>query len=127
VGSEATEVGRGWTGASLIATESFLDRHPRTVRALLRTFVRGIRLVRSDRELSVQTIMNRLKYECRDAERAYESARAAFDERGGFSSTGVRAFWEMAVAAGDVEAPWPESRFVDRRWLDRFDSWAPEP
>jgi hypothetical protein len=34
-------------------------------------------------------------------------------------------FWSIAVAAGEVEAPWPESRFLDRRLIDTFDRWAP--
>jgi hypothetical protein len=29
------------------------------------------------------------------------------------------------VAAGEVSEPWPESRFFDRRLVDRFDAWAP--
>ncbi len=126
VGSETTEVGRGWTGTSLITSESFLDRNPQTIRALLRSLVRGIRMVKTDPETSIQTLMSRLKYDRHDAERAHVALREALDERGGFSVSGVRGFWEMAVAAGEVDAPWPESRYVDRRWLDRFDAWAPE-
>ena len=34
-------------------------------------------------------------------------------------------FWEIAVAAGEVTEPWPESRFFDRRFVDTFDEWAP--
>jgi hypothetical protein len=34
-------------------------------------------------------------------------------------------FWEVAVAAGEVDAPWPEARFFDRRFVDSFAAWAP--
>jgi hypothetical protein len=35
-------------------------------------------------------------------------------------------FREIAIAADDVTKPWPESRFLDRRFIDTFDQWAPK-
>jgi hypothetical protein len=30
------------------------------------------------------------------------------------------------MATGDVTEPWPESKFLDRRYIDTFDQWAPK-
>ena len=37
----------------------------------------------------------------------------------------MKTFWEVAVQNGDVDKPWPESKFFDRRYVDSFKRWAP--
>lgn len=124
LGTQATEVGPEWPRNVFVAKERFLDEHPNTVRALLRAHVKAIRLARSDREAAVQVIMKALKYERQAAERAYDDIIAGFDERGRLPAGAMPLFWEIAVAAGEVTEPWPESRFLDRRFVDSFDEWA---
>ncbi len=33
--------------------------------------------------------------------------------------------WDIAVAAGDVPAPWAAARHLERRDIDSFEEWAP--
>jgi NitT/TauT family transport system substrate-binding protein len=126
IGSERDEVGRGWLGNLLVATEPFLDRHPATIRALLRAFVRGVRMARADRAAAIRTLMTWVRLSREDAERHYDVLRTALDERGSPMADGVRDFWAMMVAEGEVDTAWPEARYLDRRWLDRFEDWAPQ-
>ena len=126
LGAQATEVAEAWPRNVLAAKERFLDEHPNTIRALLRAHVKAIRLARADRDGAVQTIMQALKYERLPAERAYDDIINGFDERGGLPATAMPLFWDIAVAAGEVTEPWPESRFLDRRFVDSFDEWAPK-
>ncbi len=56
--------------------------------------------------------------------RAYAEAMAGFDERGRFPVDVMPIFWEIAIATGDVKEPWPEPRYLDRRFIDTFDQWA---
>jgi NitT/TauT family transport system substrate-binding protein len=125
LGDEATAVGKEWVRNAYLAKQGFLDENPATILALLRAHVRAIRLVRADRELAVQTLMRALKYERGDAERAYAEVVPGLHERGDLPAGGMRTFWDLAIAAGEVNAPWPESRFLDRRWIDTFETWAP--
>ena len=125
LGTEATEVAEEWPKAVLTAKERFLDDHPETVRALLRAYVKAIRLAKADREVAVQTMMNVVKYERPYAERAYEEIVPALNERGELPTKSMPVFWEVSMAAGDVTEPWPESRLFDRRFVDTFDEWAP--
>jgi hypothetical protein len=34
-------------------------------------------------------------------------------------------FWRILAAAGEVSEPWPEARFLNRRFIDTFAEWAP--
>jgi NitT/TauT family transport system substrate-binding protein len=125
VGTQAEEIGREWPTNVMFARDEFLERHPWTVRALLRAHVRALRLVRSDRELGISVLMRSMKVGRPEAERSYDDAVAGFDERGRLPAQVMPIFWEIAVAAGEVVTPWAESRFLDRRFIDTFETWAP--
>jgi hypothetical protein len=66
-----------------------------------------------------------LKYTVPEAEHAWDEAVSGFDERGRLPIGIMPLFWSIAVSAGEVAAPWPEARFLDRQLIDSFDQWAP--
>jgi ABC-type nitrate/sulfonate/bicarbonate transport system substrate-binding protein len=118
LGTQATEVARDWPTGVFCAKESFLAGSPGLLRALVRAHVRAIRLARADSEVGIATLSRRLRYERGDAERAYREAIAAADERGLLPQESMAVFWSVMRDAGEVTAPWPESRFLDRRFID---------
>lgn len=125
LGSVATEVAEEWPGAMFVARERFLEEYPASVRALLRAHVRAIRLAKADREAAVQALAKVLKYDRQYLDRAYDEVIAVMDEGGALPARGMAVFWDIAVATAEVPEPWPESRLFDRRFVDRFDEWAP--
>jgi ABC-type nitrate/sulfonate/bicarbonate transport system substrate-binding protein len=125
LGTQSREVGPEWPTNVMFARQDLLAAHPATVRALLRAHVRALRLARSDRAFSVAILARWLKYTAPEAEHAWEEAVAGFDERGRLPVGIMPMFWSIAVSAGEVTAPWPESRFLDRQLIDTFDEWAP--
>lgn len=125
LGTQASEVGPEWPTNVMFAREEFLAAYPASVEALLRAHVRALRLARSDRPLGIAVLSRWLKYEGPDAERVFDEAISGFDERGRLPARIMPVFWSIAVAAGEVTEPWPESRFLDRRFIETFDAWAP--
>jgi NitT/TauT family transport system substrate-binding protein len=125
LGTQKTEVGPEWPRVILWTQARILHERPDLLRAILRSHVRAIRLMRSDREHAVGTIERTLRYRREHAERAYDEVVADLDERGGLPERGLDLFWQAAVATGEVTARWPESRFFDRRFVDTFADWAP--
>jgi NitT/TauT family transport system substrate-binding protein len=126
LGTQATEIGEQWPKHIFIAKERFLDENPNTVRAVLRAHVRALRLAKADPSAPVASFEKWLKYTHPDAERAQAEVANDFDERGNLPTQWMPVFWEIAVAAGDVTEPWPESKLLDRRFVDTFDQWAPQ-
>jgi NitT/TauT family transport system substrate-binding protein len=126
LGTQAAEVAEEWPRSVFIAKEKFLQDHPDKARAVLRAHVMAIRLLQRDGGAAVQAIMRRLKYDRVYAERAYAEAKAGFDERGRLPAKAMSVFWESAIAGGEAEAPWPDSRYLDRRFMDTFGEWAPK-
>lgn len=125
LGTQAEEIGPEWPTNVMFAKQEFLAAQAATVRAFLRAHVQALRLARRDRSLGVAILSRWLKYDAPAAEHAWEESVAGFDERGRLPAGIMPVFWSIAVAAGEVEAPWPESRFLDRRLIDTFDRWAP--
>ena len=125
LGSQASEVSPEWPQVVLVASEKLLADSPRTVRALLRAYVAGVRLARSDQESAVRVLMERLRLDHPYAERAYAEVTAGLDERGRLPRGSMPIFWQIAIAAGEVTEAWPDSRFLDSRFIDSFEEWAP--
>ncbi len=117
LGTQASEVAREWPTGVFCVKESLLAQDPARLRALLRAHVRAIRLARGDPEVGVTTLSRRLRYERAHAERAYREAIAAVDERGLLPQESMAVFWTVMTEAGEVTAPWPEARFLDRRFI----------
>lgn len=125
LGAQAQEVAEEWPRLVFAAKARFLDDYPDVVRAVLRGHVKAIRAMLGDREAAVGLLMERLKFDRQSAERTYEALLPGFDERGRLPARAMPVFWELAVTAGEVTEPWPESRFLDRRFIDTFEAWAP--
>jgi NitT/TauT family transport system substrate-binding protein len=125
LGSQSTEVGEPWPLSLLAAREEFLAGRAETVRAFLRAYVAGMRLARADRELAVRILAERLKYAPRETALAYDDVVPGFDERGRLPASALQLFWRIVTEMGEVTEPWPEERFLDRRFIDTFERWAP--
>jgi NitT/TauT family transport system substrate-binding protein len=126
LGAQATELAEQWPKIVFVAREQLLDAQPDTIRALLRAHVKAIRLAKADREATIDTIMRVLNYERHYAELAYDEAIGGYDERGLLPTAAMPVFWEVAISGGELKERWEESRFLDRRFIDSFDQWAPK-
>ena len=123
--TQQTAIGELWPQAVFTVRERFLAEQPGTLRALLRAHVRGVRRTRADREASIDLLMTHAKFSRSHAERLYADALPTFDERGDLPPRAMTAFWGMLTAAGEVQEPWAEARFLDRRFIDTFADWVP--
>jgi NitT/TauT family transport system substrate-binding protein len=125
LGTQVSEVSPQWPEHMLYAKTKFISDNPNTIAAVLRAHVAAIRLARADHDFAVAVMMDRLKYTRPWAQRAYEEAIPGYDERGGLPEKWMQVFWKITIAEGYVTEPWPESKFLDRRYIDSFRKWAP--
>jgi ABC-type nitrate/sulfonate/bicarbonate transport system substrate-binding protein len=125
LGSQASEVASAWPRNVFVAKSRALAAEPNAFRAFLAAYVTALRRVRADRADAIEQLVGRFKLDRRHAERVYPDLVAGFDERGRLPDPVMPLFWDIAVAAGDVTAPWAEARYLDRRFIDSFEEWAP--
>jgi NitT/TauT family transport system substrate-binding protein len=127
LGTQAHDVSPGWPKHLYYAKKAFIDGNPETVTAMLRAHVAALRLARRDRALAVKTYVDRLKFDETYANRAYDEAMPSYDERGHLPEKSMPTFWKLTIENGDVKEAWPESKFLDARWINSFERWAPKP
>jgi NitT/TauT family transport system substrate-binding protein len=127
LGTQATEIAEVWPRAVFAAKESFITQNPATIRALLRAYVQAVRLARASPDIAIRSLGRHVRDESQYHERAYHDAVAGFDERGRLPAVAMPVFWEASIASGEVNEAWAESRFLDSRFIDSFDDWAPGP
>jgi NitT/TauT family transport system substrate-binding protein len=125
LGTQAKEVSSSWPKHVFLAKTALLKDAPNTMKAFLRSHVSAIRLAKSDRDFALKTLVDKLKLTPDDALRAYNIELPGFDERGELPKDAMPTFWKIAMSNGDVDSPWPESKFLDRRYIDTFREWAP--
>jgi len=112
---------------SFYAMQSFIDKNPQTLKGVLRAFVRAVRLAKADKALSTRTLVSRAGLEEAYAARAYDQLIEGWREDGRLATEeGVRKFFEMAIAAGDVDRVWAPSEYWDNRFAASFNDWAPK-
>jgi NitT/TauT family transport system substrate-binding protein len=112
---------------SFYASQKFINNNPETIRAALRVFIKAVRLAKSDKALAVKTLVTRARLEEKYAERAYDLLLSGWREDGRLASdAGMKRFFDMSIAAGDVTEPWPREKFVDNRFMASIDAWKPK-
>jgi NitT/TauT family transport system substrate-binding protein len=125
LGTQAAEVAESWPRNVFLAKGRLLAAEPATFRAFLAAYVTALRGLRADQAGTIDQLVARFKLDRRHAERLYPDLLAGFDERGRLPQAVMPLFWDISVAAGDTDAPWPEERYLDRRFIDSFAEWAP--
>jgi NitT/TauT family transport system substrate-binding protein len=125
LGTQANDVSPNWPKHFYMAKAALIAEKPQVITALLRAHVAALRLARADKALGVQTLVDRLKYDPKYAERAYDEAMPSFDERGRIPEKSMPIFWKLVIAQGIVKAPLPEKELVDAHFIDTFSAWAP--
>jgi NitT/TauT family transport system substrate-binding protein len=126
LGSQGEEIAPQWPKHVFVAKKKFLDDNPNTLRAILAAQVAAIRLARADRDLVVETYMDRLKFQKPYAERAYDAIVPGYDERGSLpDEKSMQVFWSLQIERGEAKEPWPSGRILDDRFIRTFADWAP--
>jgi NitT/TauT family transport system substrate-binding protein len=126
LGSQGEEIAPQWPKHVFVAKKKFLDDNPNTLRAILAAQVAAIRLARADRDLVVETYMDRLKFQKPYAERAYDAIVPGYDERGSLpDEKSMQVFWSLQIERGEAKEPWPNGRILDDRFIRTFADWAP--
>lgn len=108
------------------ATEDFIENNPNSIRALLRGFVRGVRVAKADRERSIEVLVDRVGMEESYAARGYDDFIDNIYEDGRLpSEEGMKAFWDIGIQSGEFEESWPEERYFDPTFVESYDEWKP--
>jgi NitT/TauT family transport system substrate-binding protein len=112
---------------SFFARESYIKGHKDVIKAVLRAFIRGVRLAKSNKALAVETLIKTVGIKKQYAEKAYAGLVGGWHEDGRLASDdGMKAFFDMAKASGHIKSPWPKDRYWDNEFVATLGQWAPK-
>ena len=119
-----TDLAPQWPKHAFLAKTKLIEDSPNTLRAFLRAHVAALRLARADRAMTVDLLVERLKWSKDYAQRAYDEVMPAYNERGTLPDAHMDVFWSIEIAGGAVKDAWPDAKLIDERFIKSFDEWA---
>ncbi len=124
--TQKAEIGSEFPAEVWVAKKQFIETNPGTIKTILRAHVAAVRLARSNPQLASDSLANALKIKPDIARLTYDALMPTFDDRGRLpNAENMAIFWGVEQSAGKVTAPWPNSKFLDERFLTSFNTWAP--
>jgi ABC-type nitrate/sulfonate/bicarbonate transport system substrate-binding protein len=124
--TEKDEVASEWPAEVWAAKTKFIENYPGTLTTILRAHVAAVRLARTNPSIGADSLVNALKIKPDLAKATYDALMPTFDDRGRLPDPkNMARFWAVQQVAGKVTAPWPNSKFLDDRFIKTFSSWAP--
>jgi NitT/TauT family transport system substrate-binding protein len=108
------------------AMASFIAANPRTLEALLRGFVLGLREAKADKPRAIDAIVKRIRMDPKYAGPTYDSLIGYLYEDGRLpSEEGLNLFFEMGIKAGRFTSHWPREKYWTPEFVDSYSRWKP--
>jgi NitT/TauT family transport system substrate-binding protein len=108
------------------AQESFIAGHPNTLKALLRGFVRGLRVARQNKAHAIEALVKRIQMDPKYAGPTFDDLIGYLFEDGRLpSEQGLDLFFEMGMKAGRFTSHWPREKYWTPAFADSYEQWKP--
>ena len=112
----------------IFATESFLNSHPNTVKALLRGHTLAVHLAKQDKRRAEQALIKHLQIDPKYVERTYSEVIDHLYEDGRLpNEKSLDVFFDMGIKAGRYKERWPLTRFWVPMYVDSYSQWTLAP
>jgi NitT/TauT family transport system substrate-binding protein len=121
--SQKEQVSQDYPTHVVYAKEEFTAKNPNTIKATLRALGKAIEWIKANRDEAAQFASHQLKLNLEYCRKGIDAFRDGWFSDGRLPKDGMKAFWGIAVEAGDVKEPWPESRWLDQTFLKTQDQW----
>ena len=121
--SQKEQVSQDYPTHVVYAKEEFAAKNPNTIKALLRATGRAIEWIKANPDEAAQLASNQLKFNLEYCRKGIDAFREGWFSDGRLPKDGMKVFWGIAVEAGDVKEPWPDSKWLDPTFLKTQDQW----
>jgi NitT/TauT family transport system substrate-binding protein len=112
-----------WPTHVVFAKESYIAKNPNAIKAFLRADGKAMDWIRANPEEAAQIASKQAKFKLEYCRKFLEQYQDYWFADGRLPAKGLKIFWDIAVQAGDVTEPWPESKWLDRTFLSTQKQW----
>jgi len=121
-----TDIAEDYPFHVFYAKQDFLTTRPNTAKAVLRAFVKGVRLAKADKDRSVKLLVAKTGIEEKYSARAYDDFIGKIYEDGRMpSEAGMTAFWNMGIQNGTYKEAWSPDRYLFPAFMQTYNEWKP--
>jgi NitT/TauT family transport system substrate-binding protein len=121
--SQKDVIAPDWPLHVVFAKEDYIAKHPNTIKAFLRANGKAIDWIKANPEEAAQIAAKQTKFKVEYCRKFIEEYKDYWFADGRIASKGLKVLWEIAVQAGDVTEPWPDSKWLDRTFLSTQNQW----
>jgi NitT/TauT family transport system substrate-binding protein len=121
--SQKDQIAPDWPTHVVYAKEDFTAKNPNRMKAFLRATGRAMEWIKANPDGAAQIASKQLKFKVEHCRKAIEDVQDEWYPDGRLPGKGLKIFWQIAVEAGDVKEPWPNSKWLDETFLKTQDQW----
>jgi NitT/TauT family transport system substrate-binding protein len=121
--SQKEYIAPDWPLHVVFAKEDYIAKNQNTIKAFLRANSRAISWIKANPEEAAQIAAKQTKYKLEYCRKFIDEYKDYWFADGRMAGKGMKVFWEIAIQAGDVTEAWPESRWLDRSFLNTQKQW----
>ena len=107
--SQKDVIAPDWPLHVVFAKEEYIAKNPNTIKAFLRANGKAMDWIKANPEEAAQIASKQTKFKVEYCRKFLEEYKDYWFADGRIASKGLKVFWEIAVQAGDVTEPWPDS------------------
>lgn len=105
------------------AKEDFIEKNPNSIKAYLRATGKAMEWIKANPGEAATLLGKELKFKPEHCRPTIDYIKDGWHADGRLPKEGMKAFWEISIEIGDVEAPWPTSKWMDDRFLKTQAQW----
>jgi ABC-type nitrate/sulfonate/bicarbonate transport system substrate-binding protein len=79
--------------------------------------------IKANPDEAAKLLVKELKFKPEHGRPTIDYIKDGWFADGRLPEDGMKVFWEIAMAIGDVKAPWPTSKWMDDRFLKTQAQW----
>jgi NitT/TauT family transport system substrate-binding protein len=121
--SQKEQIAPDWPTHVVNGKEDFIAKNPNRIKAFLRATGKAIEWIKANPDEAAKVANKQMKFQVEYCRRAIEEIHDEWHSDGRLPNKGLKIFWEIAVQAGDVTEPWPESKWLDTTFLKTQAEW----
>ena len=121
--SQKDVIAPDWPLHVVFSKEEYIAKNPNTIKAFLRANGKAIDWIKANPEEAAQIAAKQTKFKVEYCRKFIEEYKDYWFADGRIATKGLKVLWEIAVQAGDVTEPWPDSRWLDRSFLSTQNQW----
>ncbi|MFH1122575.1 MAG: ABC transporter substrate-binding protein [Pseudomonadota bacterium] len=122
--NQREDISRDYPTHVLYAKENVIAEKPNTIKAYLRATGKAMDWIKENPEEAAKILEKVYKFKLEYCRPTIDAISYGWHSDGRLpDAQGMKVFWDIAISIGDAKEPWPNSKWLDDRFVKTQDQW----